>query len=161
MVTVHGEFIMQTWPFLSLLGMLATALVGSTPAMAQTSPAYYVGAGARFGFNDNVSFVLDSKAKIAGFGDFSLSARPSVFLGSNAELRLPISVEAPVHEGIYPYGGAGVAYNADGDSRFDPMLTGGVDMHMGGSLYLDVGLNVIFKPGNTDAEFATTLNYQF
>jgi hypothetical protein len=152
---------MAIWPFLRFYGIALASLGWATPVFSQTVPDYYVGAGARFGFNDNVSFVVDSKAKLADLGDFTVSARPSVLFGSDVELRLPLSIEAPLNDGVYPYGGAGVAYNADGNSSFDPMLTGGVDLELGNNLVLDVGLNVVFKPGNTDTEMAATLNYRF
>lgn len=156
---------MQFLRSLPLSGLLLVTLGAVVPASAQVRPIvmpdYYVGAGARFGFNDDAAFVVDSKAKLADLGDFTLSTRPAVMLGNDVELRLPISVEAPVHDGIFPYGGAGVAYNAGGNSRFDPLITGGVDVSLGENIVLDVGVNVIFKPNNTDTEFATTLNYRF
>jgi hypothetical protein len=152
---------MQIWPTLSCSSLACLGLGLFTPAFAQTPPDYYVGAGVRFGFNDDTAFVVDSKAKLVDLGDFTLSTRPSVLFGGDVELRLPVSVEAPISDGIFPYGGAGVAYNTDGNSRFDAMLTGGVDVDLGRNLVLDVGLNVVFKPGNTDTELATTLNYSF
>jgi hypothetical protein len=52
---------------------------------------------------------------------------------------------------------ATVAYRTESND----MLTGGVDVELERNLVLDVGVNVVFKPGNTDTELATTLNYSF
>jgi hypothetical protein len=52
---------------------------------------------------------------------------------------------------------ATVAYRTESND----MLTEGVDVELERNLVLDVGVNVVFKPGNTDTELATTLNYSF
>ncbi|PZO45428.1 MAG: hypothetical protein DCF21_00065 [Leptolyngbya sp.] len=146
------------------LGIIALgATVGVAPkAQAQQPPDYYIGAGVRAGFNDPTSFVIDSKAKFLEIGSAAtLSARPSVLFGNDTELRLPISVDIGISDGFYPYAGAGVAYNAEGSSRVDPLITGGIDIGVARNLVVDVNLNVLFKPGNTDTELTATINYAF
>ncbi len=146
------------------LGIIALGMtVGVAPhAEAQQPPDSYVGAGVRAGFDDPTSFVIDSKAKFLEIGSAAtLSARPSVLFGDDTELRLPISVEISISDGFYPYAGAGVAYNADGSSRVDPLITGGIDIGVARNLVVDVNLNMLFKPANTDTELTATLNYAF
>ncbi|MGB3136410.1 MAG: hypothetical protein WBB18_06360, partial [Nodosilinea sp.] len=91
----------------------------------------------------------------------TLSVRPSVVFDSNTELRLPLSVDYALDQAIYPYAGAGVAYNADGRSAVDPMITAGLDWGITRSVVLDLNGSVLFKPGDTDTEFTATINYAF
>ena len=146
------------------LGMLALCVTFSAApnAQAQQPPDYYVGAGVRTGLNDPTAFVIDSKAKFLEISsDVTLSARPSVLFGDDFELRLPVSLDIGLTEGFSPYAGAGVAYNADGSSRVDPLITGGIDIGVARNLVLDLNLNMLFKPGNADTEFTATINYAF
>jgi hypothetical protein len=130
-------------------------------AAAQQPPDYYVGAGVRTGLRDETAFVLDSKAKVADLGDFTLSVRPAVLFGSDVELRLPVTVDFGFDQGFYPYAGVGVAYNESGSAAVDPMISGGVDWSITQNLVLDLNLNMLFQSGGTDTEFAATLNYAF
>lgn len=144
------------------LGVFAL-IVGVAPnAEAQRPPDYYVGAGVRTGFNDPTAFVIDSKAKFLEISsDVTLSARPSVLFSDDVELRLPISVDIGLTEGFSPYAGAGLAYNAEGSSRVDALITGGIDIGVARNLVLDVNFNMLFKPSNTDTELTATINYEF
>lgn len=144
---------------LTLLG-LGCMFMPAGAALAEP-PDYYVGAGIRAGLNDSVAAVIDSKALISDFGELSLSARPSLLVGDNLELRLPISIEGEVYEGIYPFAGGGVAYNQDGNSGFDPMITGGVDVEITRQIYFGATGNAIFRSGDTDFELIGTINYAF
>ena len=147
------------------LVVLTALTVGSVTApavQAQTPPENYVGVGIRAGFNDPTAFVIDSKVKLTDLADAAtLSVRPAVLFDDGAELRLPISVDFGVSERFYPYAGAGVAYNADGSSRIDPLITGGIDVSITRNLVLDLNLNMLFKPDDTDTEFTATINYVF
>jgi hypothetical protein len=157
------RFLMPLWP----IGLLGGAMVGALgpvgAALADQSaskpPAYYVGAGVRTGFNDNTLAVLDSKVKLTDLGDVTLSTRPALLLGDDVEIRVPLTVEGAAARGLYPFGGAGIAYNIDGRSKVDPILTGGLDIGIAQRLILNLELNVIFKSADTDTEFAATLNY--
>ncbi|TVQ07389.1 MAG: hypothetical protein EA368_14380 [Leptolyngbya sp. DLM2.Bin27] len=151
---------------LALLAALALSTAVPAAALAQpqpTPPDYYVGVGIRAGLNDPTAFVIDSKAKLLELGSSrtTLSARPSVLFEDNTELRLPLTVDFAVNPSIYPYAGAGVAYNADGGSRVDPMITAGLDFGVARNLVLDINLSTLFKPGNADTEFTATINYEF
>ncbi|MGG6241264.1 hypothetical protein ACQ4N7_21790 [Nodosilinea sp. AN01ver1] len=146
----------------ALLSVVAVGAMVPAAAQAQQVPPYYVGAGIRAGFNDNTSFVIDSKAQIVELGDrTTLSVRPSLVFDNSTELRLPISVDYALDQGLYPYAGAGVAYNADGRSTVDPMITAGLDWGITRRVVIDVNGSVLFKPGNTDAEITATVNYAF
>ena len=135
----------------------------ASPGLALAEPpSYYIGAGVRTGFNDDFAAVLDSKVKLTSLGEvLSVSLRPELLLGDDVELRLPISLEAEVETGLYPFAGAGVAYNPDGSRDVAPMLTAGLDLGFNSALVLSTELNVIFNSGNTDAEFIGSLNYAF
>lgn len=149
-------------PKFALLSVVVMGAIAAPAAQAQQLPDYYVGVGVRAGFNDDTSFVLDSKAKIIDLGSAAtLSVRPSILFDNSTELRLPVSVDIATSERLYPYAGAGIAYNADGSSRVDPLITGGLDLSLTQNLVLDLNANVLFKPGNTDTEFTATINYAF
>lgn len=151
----------------AVLSVLVVGAIAPSAAEAQQPPGYappdyYVGAGVRAGFNDNTSFVIDSKAKVTELGGrTTLSARPAIVFDSDAELRLPISVDYALDQALYPYAGAGVAYNADGRSAIDPMITAGLDWGITRSVVIDINASMLFKPGNTDTEFTATINYAF
>ncbi len=146
----------------ALLSVVAVGAVMPTAVQAQQVPEYYVGAGIRAGFNDSTSFVIDSKAQIVELGArTTLSVRPSLVFDNGTELRLPISVDYALDQGLYPYAGAGVAYNADGRSAVDPMITAGLDWGITRRVVIDVNGSVLFKPGDTDAEITATVNYAF
>ncbi len=128
-------------------------------------PDYYLGLGVRPELigNDSTALVIDSKAKIATLGDFTLSTRPSVLFGGGiTETRLPITAEVPLGDSFFPYAGVGFAYNTDGRERIEAMVTGGVDIRVGKNLYVDVNLNVISEDGiaDVDADFVFSLNYR-
>lgn len=146
------------------VALLSAVAVGTiaAPGQAQQVPDYYVGAGLRAGFNDSTSFVIDSKAKIAELGDrTTLSVRPSLVFDSSTELRLPVSIDYALDQALYPYAGAGVAYNADGRSAIDPMITAGLDWGITRSVVVDFNASMLFKPGDTDTEITATVNYAF
>ncbi len=145
---------------------IANVLGLASSTHAQTMPDNYLGLGVRPGgiTNDSTSFVVDSKVKIGTIGDFTLSTRPSIlFDGRIIESRLPITVEVPLGNSLYPYLGTGLAYNTDATNVIDPMLTGGVDIRLSNSLYVDVNLNLIFQNtiNDLDVDLILTLNYKF
>lgn len=140
---------------------LASTLIPA--AQASPLPDYYLGVGVRTFLQDPTSFVVDAKAKVINLGNPSptLSVRPAVLFGSDGvEARLPLTVDVPVADSIYPYAGGGISYNADRLSAVEPMVTGGLDIGLGSNLYLGTNLNVIFHSGGeTDTEAYFTLNY--
>ncbi|MBE9158365.1 hypothetical protein IQ265_16230 [Nodosilinea sp. LEGE 06152] len=147
------------------LGALAAPLperIAPAAVQAQQAPEYYVGAGIRAGFNDSTSFVIDSKAQVLELGArTTLSVRPALVFDNGTELRLPLSVDYALDQGLYPYAGAGVAYNADGRSAIDPMITAGLDWGITRRVVIDINGSVLFKPSDTDAEITATVNYAF
>lgn len=145
---------------LVLLGF-GLALAPTGVALADP-PAYYVGAGVRSGFNDDFAGVINSKAELLELGEeLSLSARPAVIIGDDFELRLPLSIEGEIYESVYPYAGVGIAFNQDGSSEVDPMITGGVDFAVAERVYVGATGNAIFRNNDTDFELIGTVNYAF
>ena len=59
------------------------------------------------------------------------------------------------------YAGTGIAWNESPSTRIDPMLAAGLDWVLAGRLVLDLNLNHLLQPGDTDAEFTASLNYAF
>lgn len=150
-----------------MLGTLIGVLNQGEAALAKQPlpkpPAYYVGVGVRAGFNDEAAAVINSKVKLTDVGDITLSARPALLLGSDTEFRLPFTVEGSVTQRLYPYGGVGLAYNADGLKKVDPMLTAGVDIGVVQHFVVGIAFNLIFQTAisDTDTEFAASFNYSF
>lgn len=134
---------------------------GSAGVVLAEAPANYAGVGIRAGLNDEVGGVIDSKVKLTSLGDLSLSARPALLFGSNVELRAPITLEGQLVQGLFPYAGAGISYNKDGNSSINPVITGGLDIGITRNLVVDLKLNVVLTSDNTDTEFISTLNYAF
>lgn len=159
--TIEGccRYVKDMKTLLTLFGFTLTLLPMGV-AVAEP-PDYYVGVGARGGLNDSFAAVIDSKALITELGELSVSARPGLVIGDNVELRLPLSIEGEIYEGIYPYAGGGIAYNQDGRSAVNPMVTGGVDIALARRLYFGAEANAIFRTGDTDFELIGTLNYAF
>ncbi len=144
------------------LSLVGGILLTSGTALAEL-PAYYVGAGVRTGFGDPTSAVINAKVQLTRFDDVGVSVRPELILGDVTEFRLPVTVEAQITNGIYPFVGAGIAVNTDGLNRTDPMITGGADFALTRDITLKTELNLIFQTGisDTDLEFVSTLNYTF
>lgn len=154
---------MRFWAILLTVGCAAVGTLSAAGAAKAEPPAYYVGGGIRAGLNDSTAAALNSKIRMADLGDLSLSIRPELFIGNDIEGRLPLTLETSLNNVVHPYGGAGLAYNTDGLSAVDPMLTAGVDLAINQNLVFDVELNVIFQTNisDTDAELVGTLNYAF
>lgn len=137
--------------------------IASTPAPAQVAdprpmPPFYVGVGARGGFNDSVDAVIDAKIRVAPLGSATLSVRPAILIGNDFGLRLPVAVDFPWYEGVYPYAGAGLSY--DETDSVGAMITAGLDVALTQKLYLDTSLNVVFD-NDTNAEVVFSVNYAF
>ncbi|MCS6812103.1 MAG: hypothetical protein NZ772_00790 [Cyanobacteria bacterium] len=143
--------------------LLGSSIVLTGGVALADMPAYYVGAGVRTGFNDPTSAVINAKVQITRFDGVGLSVRPAVFLGNVTEVRVPLTAETKLTDGIYPFLGAGVAVNTDGLNKTDPMITGGLDLGLSKNVVVKTELNLIFQTGinDTDLEFVSTLNYSF
>lgn len=137
--------------------------IASTPAPAKIAdprpmPPFYVGVGVRGGFNDSVDAMIDSKIRVAPLGSSTLSVRPTILIGNDFGLRLPVTVDVPWYEGVYPYAGAGLSY--DETDSVGAMVTAGLDVALTQKLYLDTSLGVVFDQ-DVKAEVAFSLNYAF
>lgn len=141
--------------------LIISFVSGSAGVVLAETPANYAGVGIRVGLNDEVRGVIDSKVKLTKLGDLSLSARPALLFGSTVELRAPITIEGQLVKGFFPYTGAGISYNKDGNSSINPVITGGLDIGITRNLVVDLKLNVVFTSDNTDKEFIAALNYAF
>lgn len=137
----------------------------------------FIGAGASIGDNDDFAdFVILSKIRLLEFpfGDdrvWSLSGRPSLaFSNGLIDLRLPATIEFKQAtldsdepgDRIAPFAGAGVALTLkqDDNSRFDFMLTGGIDYLLTPDWTLTGMVNLLFL-SEINVEAQVGLGYNF
>lgn len=134
----------------------------------------YVGAGVQF--SDPVRFALVSKLKLTEIDlqetPVSISFRPTVAFSDGVDLRFPVTIDLPQlnletetpFDKLAPFFGLGAAVSIDtgnnADTRFDFMLTGGVDYVLSRDFTVTGALNVLFLD-NVDAEFRLGLGYNF
>lgn len=153
-----------------MAGVLGIILSQATIALAAPTPRaevsdYYIGAGIRGGQADATAAVIDSKIKLVGLGDFTVSTRPALLFGGyDTEWRLPFTVESHTNShGVSLFGGGGLAYNMDDLGDTDAMVTGGLDVALARRLIVDLTINYIWQSSisDDDTEFMATLNYGF
>lgn len=152
--------------YVTITTILGLTFSLTTPAALAEPADYYpadysVGAGIRAGFNDDVAAVMNAKVKITDLGTISLSGRPAVFFSDEVEFRLAITGEGDVASRWSPFFGGGIAINAEGTEKVDPLLTTGLDFQVAEDIGLQVGGNLIFKSNDTDVEMTATVNYTF
>lgn len=150
--------------WISCLIATTTMVLGASSRAWADLPNHYVGVGIRAGFNDSTAAVIDSKVKLVDLSEVnevSASIRPALLLGDEAELRFPLSIETEFGEGFFPFLGGGIAYNVDGTSDVDPMITAGIDINVANNIILNLEGNFIFQSSDTDTEFMASINYAF
>lgn len=144
--------------------LFAVALVllapSATPAQPVT-PDCYVGLGIRAGLYDSTALVIDSRITLARVEPWSISLRPTLLFADAPELRVSATIDLMIQDRVVPYAGAGAAWNESQSARIDFMLSAGLDWALFGPLVLDVNLNHLIKPKDTDTEFTASLNYAF
>jgi hypothetical protein len=157
-------------PLVLACGLLASLLVHSATAApeaaaSEPAPGYYLGAGIRGGKGDATAAVIDSKLRLFGKSDVTVSTRPALLMGGyDTEWRLPITIEGHQNaRGISWFGGGGLAYNMDDLGETDAMVTGGVDYARGRHLLFNLTLNYIWQDAisDDDTEFMASVNYVF
>ncbi len=109
----------------------------------------YLGVGVNLGLTgetplSETNFTVYSKILLTP----SLSLRPSVIIGNNAEFLIPVTYDfsrAPIGEGIprvVPFLGGGIAILTGDTSEVDLLLTGGVDIPLSRQLTATATLNL-------------------
>lgn len=155
-----------------------TSLDDSTVAQIIVDPGQptiggssYVGVAGNIGLSDNGSTALGGGnfAIISKIGlTDTLSTRPSVVLGDNAIILVPLTYDfsfQPVDAfaeplPIAPYVGGGVAISTGEDSTFGAVVTGGIDVPITSQLTATAALNVAFVD-NTDLGLFIGVGYNF
>jgi hypothetical protein len=81
-------------------------------------------------------------------------------VGLDLELRLPLTFELALTPRLSPFVGIGAAFNTDGYSYLDHMISGGTDIRLSEALTLSLTMNKIFqrKVPDRDSELIVTLN---
>ncbi|MBE9191415.1 hypothetical protein IQ230_13875 [Gloeocapsopsis crepidinum LEGE 06123] len=141
------------------------------PGQPTIGGSSYIGVAGNIGLSDNGStalgggnFAIISKIGLTN----TLSTRPSVVLGDNAVILVPVTYDfsfQPVGAftdplPIAPYVGGGVAISTGEDSTFGAVLTGGVDVPITSQLTATAALNVAFVD-NTDLGLFIGVGYNF
>ena len=85
-----------------------------------------------------------------------------LLLGHDTEGRLSLTFELPVTRRVFPFVGAGAAYNTDGYGHVDSMIGGGIDIALNDRLILGITLRKIFQRriSDRDSEMVVTLGFK-
>ncbi|MBG1269380.1 fasciclin domain-containing protein [Nostoc sp. WHI] len=142
-----------------------------TPGRATRGGRSYIGAAGNIGLNGNDTalsegnFAVISKVGLTNY----ISVRPSVIFGDDTIFLVPLTFDFnPRRAGsvgeqtfsISPYLGAGVAIEANLDTDFGFLLTGGVDVPIGSRFTVTGAVNAAFLD-NTDVGLLLGLGYNF
>ncbi|MFN6463977.1 MAG: fasciclin domain-containing protein [Nostoc sp. DedVER02] len=131
----------------------------------------YIGVGGNIGLSGNDTALGDTNFSV--FSKIGLtrniSVRPSVIFGDDTLFMVPLTLDftprATADVGtrtfaIAPYIGAGVAIEANLDTDFGLLLTGGVDVPLGSRFTLNGAVNAAFMD-ETDVGLQLGLGYNF
>ncbi|WP_373527313.1 fasciclin domain-containing protein [Nostoc sp.] len=142
-----------------------------TPGRATRGGRSYLGVAGNIGLSGNDTalsegnFAVISKVGLTNF----ISVRPSVIFGDDTIFLVPLTFDfnprraASVGEqtfSISPYLGAGVAIEANLDTDFGLLLTGGVDVPIGSRFTVTGAVNAAFMD-QTDVGLLLGLGYNF
>jgi len=142
-----------------------------TPGRATRGGRSYIGAAGNIGLNGNDTALSDGNFAViskVGLTNF-ISVRPSVIFGDDTIFLVPLTFDFnPRRAGsvgeqtfsISPYLGAGVAIEANLDTDFGFLLTGGVDVPIGSRFTVTGAVNAAFMD-NTDVGLLLGLGYNF
>jgi hypothetical protein len=152
----------------------------TTPTIAQADIGFgeatrggrsYIGVGANIGFSGSDSALGDGNfaiiSKVGVTNTFSI--RPSVILGDNTTILVPITydfsfqqVADPFSEPlpIAPYVGVGAAYKTGDDSEIALLVSGGIDFPLNSRFTATAAVNAGFF-GTTDIGLLLGVGYNF
>ncbi|MEH1959946.1 MAG: fasciclin domain-containing protein [Nostoc sp.] len=141
------------------------------PGRATRGGRSYIGVAGNIGLSGGDTALSDGNfAAISKIGlTRNISVRPSVIFGDDTLFMVPLtldfspSVAGSVGERTYtisPYIGAGVAIEANLDTDFGLLLTGGVDIPLGSKFTLNGAVNAAFMD-ETDVGLLFGLGYNF
>lgn len=123
-----------------------------TPGRATRSGSSYIAVGGNIGLGGDAglgesSFAITSKVGLTN----NISARPGVFIGDDATIVLPVTVDFPtaavIDEGrlsIAPFVGGGIAISTGDNSDVSPIITAGVDVPISSQFTGVASANVSF-----------------
>ena len=142
-----------------------------TPGRATRGGRSYIGVAGNIGLSGNDTALSDANfAVISKVGlTRNISVRPSVIFGDDTIFLVPLTLDlSPRTAGsvgeetfsISPYIGAGVAIEANLDTDFGLLLTGGVDVPLGNRFTVTGAVNAAFMD-QTDVGLLLGLGYNF
>lgn len=141
------------------------------PGRATRGGSSYIGIAANIGLAGGDSslgdgnFMVISKVGLSR----SLSVRPSVVVGDNTTILVPVTYDFSFQQlgdpfsgpvAIAPYVGAGAAINTGDDSQFSFLLSGGVDFPLNSQFTATAAVNAAFFD-DTDIGLTLGVGYNF
>jgi len=142
-----------------------------TPGRATRGGRSYIGGAGNIGLSGNDTALSDGNFAVIskiGLTNF-ISVRPSVIFGDDTIFLVPLTFDFNTRRAgsvgeqtfsISPYLGAGVAIEANVDTDFGLLLTGGVDVPIGSRFTVTGAVNAAFMD-NTDVGLLLGLGYNF
>lgn len=119
-----------------------------------------VGGGARIGVGEPTYPMVYGRVGHRVSRDLAFSLRPRYIFGNSnlqgksndqGAFQMPLTADLRPDYWISPYLGGGIATATDSTSGADPMLSMGVDLRLGSSFSVDLGLNYIFQSQSVDS----------
>ena len=140
---------------------------GINPGRATRSGSSYIGVGGNIGIGGDTGIGEGSFSVLSKVGlTRNLSARPSVLLGDNVTILLPVTIDFPSESleitrfNVAPYIGGGAIISTGDDSNVGVLLTGGVDVPINPRFTATAGVNVGFVD-ETDVGVVLGVGYNF
>ncbi|MBF2050174.1 hypothetical protein HJG54_32370 [Leptolyngbya sp. NK1-12] len=139
-----------------------------TPGRATRSGPSYVGVGGNLGFGGDTAlgetnFTIFSKIGLTR----NFSARPSVVVGSDPTILLPLTADLPIGAiaedidfAVAPFVGGGLAISTGSDSLARPLITGGIDIPVADRVTVVAQGNVAFFR-DTEGSVIIGVGYNF
>ena len=147
----------------------AVAQLPTNPGRRTRGGSSYVGLGVNVGLSGDTDLGDASLMIISKIGlTNSLALRPSVILGDDPLILLPVTYEFSIRRAealqealrIAPYIGAGVTISTAEDDDIGLLLTGGIDVPLSSQFTANAGLNVGIAD-ETDIGLSVGVGYNF
>ena len=141
---------------------------GINPGRATRSGSSYIGVGGNIGIGGDTGIGEGSFSVLSKVGlTRNLSARPSVLLGDNVTILLPVTIDFPSESleitrfNVAPYIGGGAIISTGDGSDVGVLLTGGIDVPINTQFTATAGVNVGFVDDDTDVGVMIGVGYNF
>ncbi|MCU0524935.1 MAG: hypothetical protein MUF72_08935 [Elainella sp. Prado103] len=138
------------------------------PGRATRSGSSYIGVAGNIGLGGETALGRGNFTVISKIGlTPRFSARPSVVIGSDPTILVPVTADFPIEPindeidlAVAPYVGGGVAISTGSDSLVRPVITGGIDVPIANRVTATAQANVAFFE-DTEAGLILGIGYNF